>query len=535
MEMSPKTALTAAALSGAAAFGAWAAHWGATVPWRLLVASLAIVVLVVPKWPRWRGLGGAGVKTRLLLLLAVASLSQATADDLWRFATTPEVRVWNVYHYYLGAKYFDELGYHDLYEATLAADREGENYWRKIRQVRNLRTYRKEPRVAAELRYQPREHFSAERWQEFGRDVAALKRHRPAEKWRGIFVDRGYNPSPFWTVVGGLLTRWFPTTQPLALKILCSLDLLLLAATFVFVGRVFGTRSAALVLLFFTLTPVNNGRLIGGFLQYDWFCALAAGFCFLRRGRPWPAGVLTAYAVLARVFPAVFVASAAIPLAEGWVRTGRLRRTQWTFLLAVALTGGLGLTLGCLTDRGTGAWIEFVGNVEHHSSEHLYGERRVGLKHFFTHNLRSFELDESQSDRRRLFERQEGLYLAATAVFLTLFLLAVRRRSIPDAFLFGLLPFFALAVSSRYYWSYLVLLPLLARPGPQGRRRVRTLDVAQAAVYLLYYSYVLRQGDPYAAYSIFNLLLAAFFLILLGVYLSGDLRVLRRRSASGTP
>ncbi len=532
MNLSRRTAWRATALSGAVALGAWAAHRGETNLWRLLIAALAIVVLVLPRWPRWRQLAGTRLRTELLLFLAVASLSQATAVDLWRFATTPQVRVWNVYHYYLGAKYFDELGYHDLYDATLAADREGEDYWRDVRRVRNLRTYRKEPRSAAELRYRPREHFSPARWEEFSRDVEALQRQLPADDWRGVFIDRGYNPSPFWTVVGRVLTLLLPATKTWALKILCSLDLVFLAATFVLAGRVFGLRSAALVLLFFTLTPVNNARLIGGFLQYDWFCALAAGFCLLRRGRPWPAGVLAAYAVLARGFPAVFVASAAIPLAVRWVRTGSLRRARLALFLALSLTGALGLALGCLTARGAGAWPEFVANLKHHSSEHLYGERRVGLKHVFTHDVRSLDLDESQSDRRRLYARQEGLYLAAGALLLSFFFAAVRRRSVPDAFLFGLLPFFVLAVSSRYYWACLALLPLLARPGPSGRRRVRTLDVAQASIYGLYYFYALYRADRYAAYSIFNLLLIAFFVILMAVYLVGDLKAYRRRSGS---
>ena len=311
--------------------------------------------------------------------------------------------------------------------------------------------------------------------------------------------------------------------------------LVLLAATFLLVGRVFGARCAALVLLFFTLTPVNNERLVGGFLQYDWFCAVAAGLACLRRGRPWSAGALVAFAVATRVFPAVLVASAAIPPALRWVRTGGLRRAQLSFFLALGLTCGLGLVAGSLTGRGPGAWLEFLGNLGFHSSEHVFGERRVGLKHFFTHDLRSLELEESRRERREHFERQEGLYRAAAVLCLLLFVLAARRRSLPDGLLFGLIPLFVLAVSSRYYWALLALLPLLARPGPRGRRRVRILDGAQAAVYLLYYLYAMVRPEAYATYSIFNLALVSLLVVWLTAYLAGDLRALRRRSIAAPP
>ena len=32
--------------------------------------------------------------------------------------------VWNVFHYYLGAKYFSEIGYFNLYPCALEADQE---------------------------------------------------------------------------------------------------------------------------------------------------------------------------------------------------------------------------------------------------------------------------------------------------------------------------------------------------------------------------------------------------------------------------
>ncbi|MEM7351450.1 MAG: glycosyltransferase family 39 protein, partial [Acidobacteriota bacterium] len=492
------------------------------------------VILAVPVAFLGR-LGRGDVRTCLLTLLAVASLAQAAGPDLWRFLTSSEVRVWNVYHYYLGAKYFDELGYHDLYDATLVADRESGDYWRRIERVRNLRTYQVESREVGQARYRPLEHFSEERWRAFRDDVVALRDQLPARSWRGIFTDRGYNPSPFWTVVGEALAGRFAASSLWALKLLCGLDLLILGATFVFVRRTFDPRAAVLAVLFFTLAPFNNARLIGGFLQFDWLAAVTAGLCFVRRGRSWPAAACFAYATLARVFPAVLVASALVPAAWRWIRDGRLPRRVWIFFPACALFGLLGLGLGTFTGHGVAAWGEFATNLHAHNHDHLYGQRRVGLQHVFTHDLRSFALDEGKGQRRELFAQQKGLYSATALVLVLGYLLVAHRRSFPDALLFGLVPFFVLAVSSRYYWALLALLPLLARPGPSGARRGRWLSLAQATLLAAYYAFTFWRPERYAAYSMLNMLLALFFLVLLALYSSRDLMVARRRAGAAPP
>ncbi len=534
----------AAALVGVASGG-----WLEPNVWRLLVALAALVVLSLPsavisglRW--WSAEGGIKPRTGLLILVAVASLAQSTASDLWRFTTTSEVRVWNVYHYYLGAKYFDELGYHDLYRATLVADRQTDNYWQRIDEVRNLRTYHVEPRAVAEAGFRPADQFSAERWESFRRDVAALQTQLPARSWRGIFTDRGYNPSPFWTVVGEALAGRFQASSTLLLKALCALDLVLLVVTFVVLGRVFGLHTATLVLLLFTLTPVNNARLIGGFLQYDWFCAIGLGLSAARRGRPLTAAGCLAYATLSRVFPLVFVASAAVPLLWRWVWHGRVwhgrswhgkvQRRMVVFFVAFGLFCGLGVGIGCLTGHGTQAWSEFVDNLGSHHADHLYGQRRVGLKHVFTHDIRTLDLDEGKGARQTMFERQRGLYAASAAVLLALYLLVMPRRQFADALLLGLIPFFVLAVSSRYYWAVLALVPLLTRSGPGGVVRQRLLAAAQVAVFACGAGFFLLRPDRFAAYSVLNMLLVLFFLLFLSLTMWRDLVVVRRR-AGGPP
>ncbi len=149
---------------------------GETGGLRLAVATGVLVALTLG---RSRAASGAASGRRVegvLAVLAFLALGHAAAVDLWHFATTPRVRVWNVYHYYLGAKYFGELGYHDLYDASLAADAGGRGYWSGVDRVRDLRSYR--VRRRGDARFEWRERFSPRRWEAFRDDLEALQVQR---------------------------------------------------------------------------------------------------------------------------------------------------------------------------------------------------------------------------------------------------------------------------------------------------------------------------------------------------------------------
>lgn len=525
----PQLARRVMALGLAIGLGAVAAWWFEPWVWRV-GASLAAVALLA--WPRLKGLGlGAAApwRSRLLLLLAVACAAQATLPGLLQLTTTPWVRVWNVYHYFLGAKYFPELGYQDLYVATLAADEAADDYWSDIRKLRDLETYATVPRQQALAGYDPANRFSPQRWRDFQRDVKALQVQRSPSGWRHIFTDRGYNPTPLWTSVGRLLTR-FPADWLWALKILCSLDLLLLVYSFWSIHRSFGRSVMAAVLLLFSLSPVNEGRIVGGFLQYDWFCALALALCYVRRRRPWPAAACLAYAIGSRVFPVLLLVSATLPWMRRYVLEGRILKFHVRWAAALAVSGGLALAIATLGGGGVESWTSFVSNIEIHQDSHRYGQQRIGWAHAFTRDIRGLDFSRPDAEERRgWFTQQRPLFKVSGALLLILWGLATWRRSTADALLLGLALFFVLAVSSRYYWACLALLPMLARPGPAGHRRWRFLVTAQAALMAGLGLAQAKGFDGFSLYSVFDLLLALFLVTLLLTYIVQDLKVYRRR------
>lgn len=515
-------------LFGIAGFAGGAVLRFGEEPLRVALALAAVALLGGALAPRLARRLGSGTRDRLLLALLVAALTVAAGRDLARFVRSDWVRVWNVFHYYLGAEYFGELGYNGLYRAALAADGEIAGRLRTIRRVRNLETYAIEDREDALSGYDPMAHFSPERWEAFKDDLRALEPQMSPRGWREVLVDRGYNPSPFWTAVASRLTHLLPAESLAALKALAALDLLLFGLTFWQLRRSFGVHAALLVALLFALSPVNAKRLAGGFLQYDWFCALACGLAWLKERRPVPAALALAYTTLARIFPLALVAAALVPPAWRWLRTGRVERFALRFGLAFVLCLTVGFGIGCTTPRGIAAWGEFRARLTHHAELHTYGEQRLGLKHIFTRDFEAADWSPSNRERQENLARQEGLYRGAAVVFLALLALALLRRSPRDGLLLGLVAVFVLTVASRYYWATLALLPLAAAPGRAGARRAGWLALAQAALYLMVSATSLGERDPYTVYALFNLGLAALLLGWLLLHLGRDLAVFRR-------
>ena len=85
-----------------------------------------------------------GVFTLVIIAWAGLVIGGTAGRDLDRLMEGKS-RTWSHYHYYLGAKYFTELGYTDLYDQAIAVDGEGERRFAAIKWVRNLRTYDREP------------------------------------------------------------------------------------------------------------------------------------------------------------------------------------------------------------------------------------------------------------------------------------------------------------------------------------------------------------------------------------------------------
>ena len=366
---------------------------------KILIALLLLVSLIVL---RRRAPGGRsrrpgserrGGRAGRVFLVCLAALATANYYHFGYFHTKhlqygwldkrAFLHLWDSYHYYVGAKYFDELGYTDLYNATVIADAEDGARLAGVDKVRNLggAGFLSRGQVLARSE-ETKARFTPRRWGEFTADIRSFTERLPPRTLTSLLLDHGYNPTPAWNTTGSMLANRIPVEH---LMWLALLDVALLAASFFAIGASFGATPALVAAIFFGINAFSPFSLTGGsFLRYDWLFALVLCLCLLRRRSYAAAGIALAAASLLRIFPALFLFGLAVKAVDETIRhrvfPRRYARFLAAFVAASALLGGY----GCLSARGPGAWKEFAGKITaHHRS---LTANSVGFAMVFLHD-----------------------------------------------------------------------------------------------------------------------------------------------------
>lgn len=437
-----------------------------------------------------------------------------------------------LFNYYMGSKYFPELGYDGHYLATHRALVENDpSLHEEIEVVKNLRTYQMESRsVSLQRSESVAARFTAARWQEFRDDVARFETVVPRATWPFLVVDHGYNATPFWTLLGRTFsTRLSPGTG--ALRFLASLDVALLAAALALAAWGFGRRVALLFAVFYLATFFGTFEFTGGaFLRQVWFLGLVGFAACWHRDRPVAAGLFLAVAALDRVFPILLAAVPAVLLArEAWVH--RALRRDAARLLAACAAGVLVLGLA----SGTSVWIDCWDNLTAHSRWFFLNQ--ISLRTLFIVDPASTlaMLRAGWDDAIWLRERQgldaatQGTLLALRAVLAGLVLLRCARRA--DAFaglgLAALLPFILLYPANYYFTLCAVPLLCLAHDRP-----LALAVVGQQAAFWILQALLPPPVDLELLNWAVSLILLATLLAFLGGDLARALRGAGRRGAT---
>jgi len=250
----------------------------------------------------------------LFLLAAVAAGNYLDDFGKWRYGGF--FNAYEFYHYYMGSKYSDEIGYSNLYAASYIADYEltdgkpvfqGSKRGGKLRDLRNG-SYISTQEVLNE-KDAIKARFSEARWREWLKDIQFFKKKLVASRWEGVLCDKGYNGTPIWSsLVGGILSNHISTDNETGMNFLATLDLLLILATTVCVAWAFGPRAAFLMLIVLGTAYMSKfSHMKGAYLRTDFAMTLVLAACMLKKNRYAFAGFFTAWAVCARVFPAVFL------------------------------------------------------------------------------------------------------------------------------------------------------------------------------------------------------------------------------------
>ncbi|MGI9590383.1 MAG: hypothetical protein ACR2P8_03365 [Myxococcota bacterium] len=429
------------------------------------LATMATALLVWGVWLRARGRAEAHRRLRDGLLLSLGVLSALAWWNLGQFHFPRYVHPSDMYHYYLGAKYFPELGSTRLYACTAVADLDaGRAYAEKGRRIRNLETNVLEP-VGPVLDDPSRctRHFSPERWSAFRADAALFRAYMAPSAWRKLRTDHGYNGTPAWGVLGSLLAHTGPASlnQLLALALL---DPLLLGVMWGTAFWAFGWRATCVALVFWgTNYPAAFGWVGGGYLRQDWLVATVVGIGLLRRERSAAGGFLLMTAALLRIFPGWVLAGLGLQALVRMIRARgfTLSTSHRRIAAGAALAAAVWLPLSAATSGGFGAWAAFAENSRVHLSTPLVNHMGLPVVFAYDGTTRSQDtfsaaaadpFTEWKQARRDTFHSRRWAFAACVAAFALLLARAVERQGdwVAAVLSLGILPV-AFELTGYYY------------------------------------------------------------------------------------
>lgn len=404
------------------------------------------------------------LKTSCLLSIILTIL----CAQIWFVAYVPSYGAWGIFHYYLGAKYLNELGYFDLYRCALATDA-STDVWQTTTTARDLYSYRFVTRP--NLGDCPRQRFTSARWHAFTQDVHSITQHAPAAYWAQVVTDKGFNPPPSWVFPASIIANHVAIDNPWTYKLLFNLDLLFILLAAAIIWRRSGSYAALLTLAltlgyFGTLMQLGNN-----FIQYAWFPLLAATIAAWRAHKPWLSGSALAAATALQAFPVMF----AIPVAlqAGLSLFSKQHRPTTTrathFLLAFSLVLLSWSALSSIFTGGLDTWQQWRTKITQHS-HYLHGEIfDLGLPTLIataTADVRttahSYPEDYPHVQQRlTALQQYRWLWYSSAALGVLLIVLSLWRVPTQEPFGHGYLLMYLFLALSPYYYLSLALAPWL--------------------------------------------------------------------------
>ncbi len=431
-------------------------------------------------------------KYAIQMLVALTVISGLNYMRWGLESSTVRLDAYDVMHYYVNAKYFDELGYLDLYPAVILVDHENDGPFFEAGPVylaQDESGHNRRPMRHALARGQAVKdaEFTPERWEQFSHDVLYLQRTIGCRErkrsnsskcarefddkmWRQMIQDHGFNGTVVWTMVAEPITTMVPVE---AVKLLGYLDVALLAIGFGAVFWAFGLAPTLWTLTFFLLSySLRWPTITWVFLRYDWVGALLLTAAFLKKGHPLVAGLFAAWSATLRFFPALWMWG---PFMKGVA--GLTRKVVHRPLLVFAggfFVGVLVLQGAALIRYGpTPAKVHFENMLDHNAPKEL-SSRRIGMALAMTHQLVPPEELPTllTPQRREALEDQKPVRYGLALLMMLALGVGLRKSSDDEAWGYGFLPFFLLTTASYYYYIARLTLALAhASDLSKGRNR----------------------------------------------------------------
>jgi len=428
---------------------------------------------------------------------------------LWwglRTDSLPLTHPWEQYHFYLGAKYQKEVGWFDLYKATLIADREGTHALSTVTQTRELETFND---LSVERALQDtarvRSQFSDDQWQRFKADWETMARLWPGLDWQRVMSDHGNSNSPAWAILAHPISLMLPLSKHNQ-ALIGWLDMLLMLGMWLFVYDTFGRKVASVGLLMWATPPIVFDYLSGSFLRWDWLFALGLAACFIKREKWATAGAFFVFAAATKLFPIFFgVALLARAISE-FAKTRKVRPEHVRFAVGAVVTGVVLVVLATAM-FGVDSWGKYAQRIQVAQVEKFYGIQ-YSLKTVFL----QFVAPGGSAFFAGIFpgaikQQLAGVeisdysvsWLLARLAFTALIVMLIRRTtSDVEAFMFGPLLVFTWLTVNMYYWNMLSFLAMALAMRAQARALVMLISLH--LIFMVYYVYqhLPPRTEPYA-------------------------------------
>ena len=491
-----------------------------------VILTLIAMILICMAWfvdhySKW--VPARMIMTALLGIIALLAGYSAVSHRMDGLKLT-RIHTWNVFHYVMGTKYFNEVGFTDLYKASLLADKEGRNYFNKVHKTRSMNDYKEIPVTQAieEAKAEGvKENFTPERWREFKKDLAAVQRHLKKSRWDGPLADLGFHPSPAWLIIHQPLLNQVPYYKKNNLITLCALQLPFFILVFIMMAWAFGMRTAVVCTLWFCLFFGNKSRIVGGYFSYDWFFLLIAATALFKKGWPVLSIPFLAFTAMMRGFPGLLATHQAVKLTVNLVKNRAIAIKPTKYLATLVLSCMVFVVLGSFTKYGFNAWSIWKEKMQIHSEFQPLPGKRVGLKYLFANDLTKLKYNIRKTIRIENLEKQHGIYKATQIFLILMALAAMARRNDYNGYLLGFVIIFAGFVESRYYASSLML--LLTWTG-QDKKRLLNL-ASELVLFGLVAKFWLEQSlgsSNQYSYFWFNIGILFYFIVVMAYFLGKD-------------
>lgn len=443
----------------------------------LAILVVTLVVVFAGLHLKKRGNETRSLKISNFILVALGALALLSYVNFKPLSTPPQY--WDLFHYYIGAKYFPEVGYTRLYACVARAEAESDDPSAKraaeVRAIRDLKT--NEPVSARSYFFDDafcRARFSAPRWDAFKKDVEFFRIHL-GDLWDLAQIDHGFNPSPVWTLAGGFIANLTPLSDAVLMEI-TMIDVTLLLGSVACLIWAFGLPTTAFAVIACMASGGVDWSWIGGsLLRLDWFFMAVVSVCAMKREHYVLAGITLGYAATLRVFPAVFALGPFIGLLYAiFKRQHDLKIAYGKFFAGMAISVVV-LVASAAAVYGGESLRAFLDNSKKHSA--VVSTNNVGLRTVLTYSPETAirKSIDVRAEEALIYWKWEAakaeakqkivpVYIAVVAIALIFFIPAVVSGGTWQAMALGasFVPFTWPELSNYYYLFLMIVATLFA-------------------------------------------------------------------------